>query len=120
MITVLVVEDDEKSRRLLVDVLTNKGYRVIHTDNGEAAIDLARTHRPRVALLDIHLPGIDGVATLQRLRALPETADIAAVAVTASVMTQDRARIAAAGFDDAMPKPVSLKEMLALVARLAA
>lgn len=119
MTTVLVVEDDEKSRRLLVDVLKNKGYSVIDTDRGEDAIDLARQHRPRVALLDIHLPGIDGVETLQRLRAQPETAGIAAVAVTASVMTQDRARIAAAGFNDALPKPVSLKELVALVARLA-
>jgi CheY-like chemotaxis protein len=116
--TVLVVEDDEKSRRLVVDVLTNKGYTVCETERGEDAVDLARLHRPTIALLDIHLPGIDGFETLRRLRNLPETAGIAAVAVTASIMSQDRARIAAAGFDESLPKPVSLRDLLALVAKL--
>jgi CheY-like chemotaxis protein len=116
--TVLVVEDDEKSRRLVVDVLTSKGHTVVETERGEDAVDLALRHRPVVALLDIHLPGIDGVETLRRLRAQPETAAIAAVAVTASIMSQDRARIDAAGFDESLPKPISLKDLLALVERL--
>jgi CheY-like chemotaxis protein len=117
--TVLVVEDDEKSRRLLVDVLTRSGHNVIQTERGEEAVPLALRHRPAIALLDIHLPGIDGIETLRRLRAVPETARIIAVAVTASIMSDDQTRIAAAGFNESLPKPLRLKEMLALVERLA-
>jgi len=117
--TVLVVEDDDKSRKLLVDVLSSGGYSVVHTDRGEAAADLARMHRPDVALLDIHLPGIDGFETLARLQAEPVCAGLRTIAITASVMPRDTARILGEGFDKLVPKPFDLPNLLNLVAELA-
>jgi two-component system cell cycle response regulator DivK len=120
MSTVLVVEDDEKSRRLIADILAAHGYEVLQADRGEAALDLVRGAQPAVLLLDIHLPGMDGCATLAALRAEPRLAGVPAVAVTASAMPHDRNRLLAAGFDLLMPKPIRLRELVDTVNRLAA
>mgnify|MGYP002778460285 CR=1 FL=1 len=115
MATVLVVEDDPKSRKLLVDVLSAHGIVVVETEAGEQAVALARAHAPQLVLLDIHLPGIDGFATLQRLREATDLAPLAVVAVTASVMSGDRARLQQAGFDGVLPKPVRLEALRGVV-----
>lgn len=112
MTTVLIVEDDARSRKLLADVLVAHGYEVVQTDRGEDALALALAHRPALALLDIHLPGIDGFATLRALRADAHFADLPAVAVTASVMSADRARVTESGFDALLHKPVRLQPLL--------
>lgn len=118
MISVLVVEDDEKSRRLIADILTAHGYHVLQAESGEAALALAEQTPPAVLLLDIQLPGIDGYATLAALRARPSLASVPAVAVTASAMPSDRERLLAAGFDVLMPKPIRLRELVSTVNRL--
>jgi len=115
---VLVVEDDERSRRLMVDLLQVHGYEVQQTDRGEVALELVRAARPDLMLLDIQLPGIDGCATLLALRADPALALVPAVAVTASAMPHDRERLLAAGFDRLLPKPIRLRELIDLVAEL--
>jgi CheY-like chemotaxis protein len=112
---ILVVEDNEKNRKLVRDVLTVKGYRVVETETGEDGVRLAREHHPALILMDIHLPGIDGIEALRRLRAEPTTAPIPVVAVTASAMTQDRQKIVAAGFDGYQAKPISVRPFLELV-----
>jgi CheY-like chemotaxis protein len=96
---ILVVEDDDKSRRLLVDILGWHGYEVRAAASGEEGLALARAECPDAALLDIQLPGIDGFDVLAGLRSAPFHARIPAIAVTASVMDEDRRRIIGAGFD---------------------
>jgi two-component system cell cycle response regulator DivK len=112
---ILVVEDNEKNRKLVRDLLTVKGYIVVETETGEEALTLAQSRRPALVLMDIQLPGIDGIETLRRLRADPSTASIPVVAVTASAMTQDRQKIVAAGFDGYQAKPLSVRPFLELV-----
>jgi CheY-like chemotaxis protein len=117
---ILVVEDDEKSRRLLADVLGFHGFEVIAVETGERGLEAARHARPDAALLDIERPGITGFALLEALRMRPATAGIPILAVTASVMDQDRTRILAAGFDAYVPKPVNIRELADLLNRLLA
>jgi two-component system cell cycle response regulator DivK len=120
MTRVLVVEDDERSRRLIVDLLRVHGYEVMQTDRGEVALELVRGARPDLMLLDIQLPGIDGCEALRALRAVPALANVPAVAVTASAMPHDRERLFAAGFDRLLPKPIRLRELIDTVAELVA
>ena len=110
---ILVVEDDEKSRRLLVDVLGYHGFEVAAFARGELALEAARLHPPDAALLDIQLPGISGFDVLAALRAARTGPRLPVVAVTASVMDHDRRRILAAGFDGYVAKPVNIRELLA-------
>ncbi len=112
---ILVVEDNEKNRKLVRDVLVVKGYRLLETESGEDGLRLAREQHPALILMDIQLPGIDGIETLRRLRADPATAAIPVVAVTASAMTQDRQKILVAGFDGYQAKPISIRPFLELV-----
>ena len=112
---ILVVEDNEKNRKLVRDVLVVKGYRLLETETGEEGLRVAREQHPALILMDILLPGIDGIETLRRLRADPATATIPVVAVTASAMTQDRQMILAAGFDGYQAKPISIRPFLELV-----
>jgi CheY-like chemotaxis protein len=115
---VLIVEDNEKNRKLVRDTLQYKGYRTIEAETGEDGVRLAREQQPALILMDIQLPGIDGIAALAQLRADAATRAIPVVAVTASVMTQDRQKIVNAGFDAFHGKPISVRELLATVARL--
>ena len=112
---ILIVEDNDKNRKLVRDVLTHEGYRLLETDNGEDAVRLAQAERPALVLMDIQLPGIDGIEALRRLRAAPETRDTPVLAVTASAMTADRTKIMAAGFDGYQSKPISVRPFLAAV-----
>jgi two-component system cell cycle response regulator DivK len=112
---ILIVEDNDKNRKLVRDVLTHEGYRLLETDNGEDAVRLAQAERPALVLMDIQLPGIDGIEALRRLRADTGTRAIPVVAVTASAMTQDRTTIMAAGFDGYQSKPISVRPFLAAV-----
>ena len=112
---ILVVEDNDKNRKLVRDVLTVKGYRLAEAETGEDGVRLAREQGPDLVLMDIQLPGINGIEALRQLRADPATAAIPVVAVTASAMTQDRQKILAAGFDAYQSKPISVRPFLELV-----
>src|SRR4029434_10854411 len=94
---ILIVEDNPQSLKLLRDILRIKGYQTLETETGEEGVRLARERQPALILMDIQLPGINGIEALQRLRADPVTSATPVIAVTASVMTQDRSRIMAAG-----------------------
>ena len=117
---ILIVEDNEKNRRLVRDVLQFKGYETIETETGEEGVELARTRQPALVLMDIQLPGIDGITALKRLREDPATRGIRVMAVTASAMTQDRQTILAAGFDAYQSKPINVKGFLEAVQELLA
>jgi two-component system cell cycle response regulator DivK len=117
---ILIVEDNEKNRRLVRDVLQFKGYRTVEAESGEEGLRLAHAERPALVLMDIQLPGIDGIETLGRLRADPATRAIPVMAVTASAMTSERQKILAAGFDGYHPKPISVRAFVEAVAELLA
>ena len=109
---ILIVEDDEKSRRLLTDVLSFHGYEVAPCESGERGLEVARDRTPDVALLDIQLPGINGFDVLAALRKAMDGSRLPVVAATASVMDHDRRKILAAGFDAYVAKPVNIRELL--------
>jgi two-component system, cell cycle response regulator DivK len=112
---ILVVEDNERNRKLVRDVLVHQGYRLLEAESGEDGVRLAREHHPALVLMDIQLPGITGIEALHQLRADATTRSIPVIAVTASAMTTDRATIVAAGFDDYQSKPISVRPFLAAV-----
>ena len=113
---ILIVEDNEKNMKLVRDVLQAKGYRTIEAVTGEDGVRLAKERRPALVLMDIQLPGINGIEALRQMRADPDTASIPVIAVTASVMASDRRNITDAGFDGYVGKPLNLKEFLDAVA----
>jgi two-component system, cell cycle response regulator DivK len=117
---ILIVEDNDKNRKLVRDVLTFKGYTTIEAETGEEGVQLARERSPRLVLMDIRLPGIDGVEALRRLRAEETTRGIPVMAMTASVMSEDRQKIMAAGFDGYQSKPINVTDFVAAVAQLLA
>jgi len=112
---ILIVEDNERNRKLVRDVLQFRGYQTIEAETGEEALRLARERRPALVLMDIQLPGIDGITALGQLRSDPVTRAIPVIAVTASAMTHDRQKIMAAGFDGYQTKPINVKEFLEVV-----
>lgn len=116
--TVLVVEDNPLNLKLVRDVLGHAGYRVLEAGDAERGIALARAEAPDLILMDVQLPGIDGIQALGRLRADAETAAIPVVALTALAMKEDRERCLAAGFDGYLEKPVSVPELPGQVAAL--
>lgn len=109
---ILVVEDDEKSRRLLVDVLGHHGYDVTAVESGELGLESSTLGLADAVLLDIQLPGINGFEVLWRLRQMAGGERVPILAVTASVMDHDRRKIMDAGFDAYVPKPVNIRELL--------
>ena len=113
---ILIVEDNEKNRKLVRDVLQFKGYRTLEAETGEIGLALARESLPALILMDIQLPGMNGIDALGHLRADPRTRHIPVIAVTASAMMQDRQKILAAGFDAYQSKPIDVKGFVQLVA----
>ncbi|MBI4589174.1 MAG: response regulator [Candidatus Rokubacteria bacterium] len=112
---ILIVEDNEKNRKLVRDVLQFKGYQTLEAENAEDAIRLAQESHPALILMDIQLPGMNGIEALRHLRADPRTKGIPVIAVTASAMTHDRQKIMAAGFDGYQTKPINVKSFLEAV-----
>jgi two-component system, cell cycle response regulator DivK len=112
---ILLVEDNDKNRKLVRDVLTVKGYRLLEAETGEDGVRLALEQHPALILMDIQLPGINGIEALRQIRANTATVSIPVVAVTASAMTHDRQTIMAAGFDAYQSKPISVRPFLDLV-----
>jgi two-component system cell cycle response regulator DivK len=112
MSLILIVEDNEKNMKLVRDVLQVKGYATIEAGTAEDGIRLATERKPDLVLMDIQLPGMNGIDALGVLRGDAATAGIPVIAVTASVMQQDRKQITEAGFDAYIGKPINLKEFL--------
>ena len=106
---ILVVEDNERNLKLLRDVLEYAGYDVRVARTAEDGITLAVSEPPDLVLMDLQLPGIDGMEALRRLRESPRTADVPVVALTAQAMKQDRERALAAGFNGYVEKPISVR-----------
>jgi two-component system, cell cycle response regulator DivK len=114
---ILVVEDNARNMKLVRDVLEASGYRTLEASTGEDAVELALAHAPALVLMDVQLPGIDGVAALAQLRADGRTAAIPVVALTAQAMQDDRERFLDVGFDGYLSKPVGIAELVDTVRR---
>jgi two-component system cell cycle response regulator DivK len=112
---ILVVEDNQTSMKLFRDVLQAKGYRTLEATTGEDAVEVARRLDPALVLMDVQLPGIDGVEALARLRADERSSAIPVVAVTAQAMGGDRRRFLDVGFDGYLSKPVDIVELVRVV-----
>ena len=106
--TILLVEDNERNRKLVRTVLEFRGHDVVECAEGDKAQALALAHRPALVLMDIQLPGMDGITALKLLRADPATASIPVIAVTASVTPGERERVMAAGFEAYIGKPIEV------------
>ncbi|WP_392542914.1 response regulator [Oryzobacter telluris] len=109
-VTVLLVEDNPRNLKLARDVLEFAGLSVVAVTTGEEALAALERGCPDVVLMDLQLPGIDGHATLSRLREDPRTADVPVVAVSALAMAADRSRALDAGFDGFIEKPISVRD----------
>jgi len=118
MSTILIVEDNEKNMKLARDVLQSRGYATLEAVTGEQGVRMIIEIKPDLVLMDIQLPGINGIEALRQVRADSGCAHIPIVAFTASVMSADRSQISAAGFDGFLGKPINLKEFLETVKRL--
>ena len=112
---VLIVEDNEKNMKLFRDVLLASGYSILEATTGEDAVALAVSHTPALVLMDVQLPGIDGVEALARLRRDERTGAIPVLALTAQAMHGDRERFLGAGFDGYLSKPMDIAELLRTV-----
>jgi len=117
---VLIIEDNEKNRKLVRDVLQVKGYRTIESETAEAGLKLALEQSPALILMDIQLPGMDGITALKQLKAEAKTKSIPVIAVTASAMTYNRQKMLAEGFDGYQTKPISLRDFLGEIERVLA
>ena len=106
---VLIVEDNEKNMKLARDLLQYHGFATAEATNAEDGIALAKERTPKLVLMDIQLPGMDGVSALEHLRKDPNTSRIPIVAMTASVMKEDRERFDKAGFDGFITKPIDVR-----------
>jgi len=117
---ILVVEDNDKNMKLVRDVLNATGYDTLEATTGEDAVELARTRAVSLVLMDVQLPGIDGIEALAQLRGDDRTASIPVLALTAQAMFGDEERLLDAGFDGYVSKPVDIAGLLAAVRALAA
>lgn len=117
-IPVLVVDDNATNLALAEFVLLQGGYTVQVAVDAPSAIDTIHQHKPALILMDIQLPGIDGLELTRQLKHQPDTADIRILAVSSYAMAGDRDRAIAAGCDDYVTKPIDTRTLLLKVAEL--
>ncbi|GJQ24630.1 MAG: response regulator [Planctomycetia bacterium] len=108
---VMVVEDNEKNRKLMRVVLKSKGYAVIEAATGEEALNLLKNQKPNIILMDIQLPGIDGLTLIKLIKADAMTKEIPIIAVTAYAMKGDEQKILETGCDAYVSKPINTQEL---------
>jgi CheY-like chemotaxis protein len=114
---ILYVEDNFQNKRLVKKVLVAKGYEVLEAEDGLQGIAIAARERPDLILMDINMPGIDGMEATSRLKSSPDLSHIPIIALTANAMRGDRERILAAGCDDYLQKPVDNTKLVELIER---
>ncbi len=114
--TVMIVEDNELNMKLFTDLLESQHYKVVQTRDGLKALDLARTHKPDLVLMDIQLPEVSGLDVIKWMKEADDLKHIPVIAVTAYAMKGDADRILAGGADDYLSKPISVVKFLQTVA----
>ena len=118
MAKVLLVEDNEMNRDMLSRRLARNGYEVVIAVDGEEGVAKAAAERPRLILMDMSLPVVDGWEATRRVKADPATRAIPVIALTAHAMAQDKEKALAAGCDDFDTKPVDLPRLLGKIKAL--
>jgi CheY-like chemotaxis protein len=108
---VLIAEDDGDILALIVDCMESIGVRTCEARDGHTALEMARSLRPRLALLDVRMPGLDGLEVTRRLKADPQTSSIAVLVLTASVDGTQSEQARAAGADGYLAKPFSTAQL---------
>jgi two-component system cell cycle response regulator DivK len=108
---ILVVEDNPKNLKLVRDVLQFSGFEVIEATSGEDGVRLAKESEPDLILMDLQLPGIDGIEALRQIRAINTARQVPVVAVTAFAMNEDRERAFESGFNGYVEKPISVRSL---------
>jgi two-component system cell cycle response regulator DivK len=116
MATVLLVEDNPTNMKLAMTLLESAGHHVLIATDAEAGLAMARAERPALILMDIQLPGMDGLEATKQLKSDDQTRSIPVIALTALAMKGDEERIRAAGCDGYIGKPMRYQEFLATVA----
>ena len=114
---ILLIEDNEVNRRLAGFLLRSQGYQVIEATTAQAAFDMIPNNRPDLIVMDIQLPGMDGLEATTKLKAEPATANIPVIAVTSYAMAGDRDRALAAGCSGYVTKPIDKTIFLAEISR---
>lgn len=109
---ILYVEDNFQNKRLVRKILTAKGYEVLEAEDGKQGVEMAFDEQPDLILMDISIPGIDGIEATRLIKENPDTRHIPIVALTANAMRGDRERFLAAGCDDYLPKPISTPDLM--------
>jgi len=115
MATVLIIEDNPANMKLTSLLLCNAGHTVLCAVDAEIGLTLARDDQPDLILMDLQLPGMDGLAATALLKRAPATAAIPVIALTAMAMKEDREKSKAAGCDAYIAKPVRYKELYAAI-----
>ena len=118
MTTLLYVEDDEDNAFMLGRRLQRHGFQIRHVEDGEKALIAAMWKRPDAVLLDINLPGINGLEVLHKLRANPLTSDIPVIVLSAHVMEDDILKAMQAGANAFVPKPIDFPQLLDALQRM--
>lgn len=118
MVKILLVEDNEMNRDMLSRRLSRNGFEMVMAVNGQEGVDLARSEKPALILMDMSLPVLDGWEATRRVKADPETAAIPVIALTAHAMAKDREDAMAAGCDEFDTKPVELPRLLGKIRAL--
>ena len=114
---ILIVDDNVTNLKLVAYLMKAKGYEVATAVDAETALAAVRTARPRLILMDLQLPGVDGLELTKQLKADPETREIIVIAVTAYAMKGDQDRAIAAGCDDYVTKPIDTRQLPETIAR---
>ena len=114
---ILLVEDNEVNRRLAGFLLRSQGYQVIEATTAQVAFDMIPNNRPDLIVMDIQLPGMDGLEATAKLKAAPATANIPVIAVTSYAMAGDRDKALAAGCSGYVTKPIDKTIFLAEISR---
>jgi two-component system cell cycle response regulator DivK len=109
--TILIVEDNENNRSLLKDILSFHGYETAVASDGEEGVILARQLMPDLILMDIQMPGMDGMTAGSILKGDPATSGLKIIALTSFAMRGDREKFLAAGFDGYLSKPISTRDL---------
>ena len=112
---ILIVEDNTNNRELFGDILTFQGYEVSVAADGQEGVDLARILMPDLILMDIQMPGMDGMTANDILKGNPATSGLKIIALTSFAMRGDKEKFLAAGFDGYLSKPISSRELPGLV-----
>ena len=114
---ILVAEDNDVNLSMLLDMLSIMKHKVVVARNGQEAIDLAKTEKPEMIIMDISMPVMDGLEATRRLRELKEFSNIPILALTASAGNDGREKCLAAGCTEHLPKPIQTKELFEALGR---